>query len=112
MFGVRVMSDVVCFLSSSAILGVGADDVVDPAAEAANACVQCRRGGVGAAVAPGNHSCQHPPAGLGVTQQAAAGVAAATFAAAVDRAGVRGAAGAHGAVAGEAVAVALLALPR
>lgn len=84
-------------------------DLVDPAPEAADSSVQRRGGGVRAAVTPGNDPHQDPSTRLLLTHQPAAGVALTTVA--MEEAGVWGAACAQCAMAGEAVAIALLALP-
>lgn len=83
--------------------------LVDPAPEAAHSSVERGRGGVAAAVTPGDDPGQDPAARLVLTHQPAPGVALTTVA--VEEAGVWRTAGAHGTVAGEAVAIALLALP-
>lgn len=84
-------------------------DLIDPAPEAADPSVQRRRGGVSAAVAPGDDPSEHPSTHLPLTHQPASGVALATVA--MEEAGVWRAAGTQGAVAGEAVAIALFTLP-
>lgn len=84
-------------------------DLIDPAPEAADASVKHRRGGVTAAVTPGDHASEHPPPRVALAHQPAARVALAVVA--METAGVRGTASAQRSVAGEAVAVALLTLP-
>lgn len=84
-------------------------DLVDPAPEAADSRVQSGRGGVGAAITPGNDPGKHPSARLLLTHQPASGVALATVV--MEETGVRRTAGTKGAMSGEAVAVTLLTLP-
>lgn len=84
-------------------------DLINPAPEAADACVERGRGRVAAAVAPGDDPGEDPATRLFLTHQAASGVALTTVV--VEEAGVGRAASAQGAVAGEAVAIALLTLP-
>ena len=91
------------------LFGTCADDLVDPAPEAADSRVQRGRGRVAAAVAPGDDPSEDPATRLLLTHQAAAGVALTTVV--MEEAGVGRTAGAQGAVAGEAVAIALLTLP-
>lgn len=86
-----------------------ADDLVDPAPEAADAGVERRGGRVSAAVTPGDEPGEDPSTRLALTQQPASGVALATVA--MEEAGVWRTASAQCAVAGEAVAIALLTLP-
>lgn len=89
---------------------VRAHDLVDPAPEAADPHVQRGGGRVGAAVTPGDDPGEDPSAGLLLlAHQPASRVALATVA--MEEAGVWRTAGAQRAVAGEAVAIALLALP-
>lgn len=98
------------FLLRQRGLVLQAGHLLHPGPEAAHPGVERGRGGVAAAVAPGDHPGERPPPRLALAHQASSGVALATVA--VEEAGVRGAACAQRAVAGEAVAVALLALPR
>lgn len=83
--------------------------LVHPASEAADTHVQRRGGGVGAAVAPGHHPAEEPSAPFSLAHQPASGVALATIA--MEEAGVWRTASTQRAVTGEAVAIALLALP-
>lgn len=85
------------------------DDLLDPAPEAADSGVEGGRRGPRAAVTPGNDPGEDPSTHLPLTHQPASGVAITTVVA--EEAGVWRTAGAQGAVAGEAVAVALLTLP-
>jgi len=84
-------------------------DLMDPAPEAADSSVERGRRGAGAAVTPGNDPDEDPSARLRLAHQPASGVALTTVV--MQEAGVRRTACTQGAVAGEAVAVALLALP-
>lgn len=83
--------------------------LVHPAPEAADSGVERRRGGVAAAVTPGDHPDQDPPTRLLLAQQPPSGVS--LTAVVTEEAGVWRTASAQGAVAGVAVAIALLALP-
>lgn len=85
------------------------DDLLDPAPEAADSSVEGGGGGVGAAVTPGDDPSEDPSPHLPLTHQPASRVALTTVA--MEEAGVWRTAGTQGAVAGEAVAIALLTLP-
>lgn len=86
-----------------------AHHLVHPAPEAADSRVERWRGGVAAAVTPGHHPSQDPPTRLLLAQQPASRVALTTVI--TEEAGVWRTASAQRAVAGVAVAIALLALP-
>ena len=85
-------------------------DLVDPAPEPADPGVEGWSRGLATPVTPGNGPGQDPAAPLALAHQPSAAVALTTIA--METAGVRGAAGAQRSVAGVAVAIVLLTLPR
>lgn len=86
-----------------------AGDLFDPAPEAADSSVERWRGGVAAAVAPGDDPSEDPTTHLPLTYQPASRVSLTTVA--MEEAGVWRTSSTQGAMAGEAVAIALLTLP-